>query len=124
VWFDREQLDTGDPWRQKILRGLRHCLLFVPVVSRTTLRDEFSGDFFWLEWNAAHRRAAEMREDRPFIVPVAIDDTPPEDERLPSSFADRQWERLPAGTPSERFLDRVHDLYRQAQRLAQQRRDA
>lgn len=42
-------------------------------------------------------RSQHMAHDRPFIVPVVIDEVSQADARVPERFSERQWTRLPAG---------------------------
>ncbi len=63
------------------------CALFVPMISRNThVRDE---GYFRLEWKLAVDRSHLMVADRPFLVPVVIDDTSDQDEKV-ACVNDRQ----------------------------------
>jgi hypothetical protein len=73
VWFDQSELRGGDAWDASIRRQIKACALFIPIISRNThRRDE---GYFRLEWKLAVDRSHLMVADRPFLLPVVIDDT-------------------------------------------------
>jgi TolB-like protein len=51
-----------------------------------------------------------MSADKPFLVPVVIDDTPDDDERVPEKFREVQWTRLPQGETPRDFATRIGQL--------------
>jgi TolB-like protein len=108
VWFDQSELRGGDVWDASIRRQIKTCALFIPVISRNThARDE---GYFRLEWKLAVDRSHLMAADRPFLVPVVVDNTPEQDERVPDRFREVQWMRLPGGRDAETFVERVRRL--------------
>ena len=108
VWFDQSELRGGDAWDASIRKQIKSCALFVPVISHTTHeRDE---GYFRLEWKLAVDRSHLMASDRPFLLPVVIDDTRDNDERVPERFREVQWSRLPGGAASQAFVERVRRL--------------
>lgn len=108
VWFDQSELRGGDAWDASIRRQIRTCALFIPVISRHThTRDE---GYFRLEWKLAVDRTHLMVADRPFLLPVVIDDTSDQDEKVPDRFRDVQWTRLPGGFGADSFVERVRRL--------------
>ncbi len=108
VWFDQNELRGGDAWDASIRRQIKSCALFIPVISRNThARDE---GYFRLEWKLAVDRSHLIAADRPFLVPVVVDDTPEQDERVPDRFREVQWTRLPAGANTDAFVEHVHRL--------------
>jgi TolB-like protein len=108
VWFDQSELRGGDAWDASIRRQIKTCALFIPVISRNThARDE---GYFRLEWKLAVDRSHLMAANRPFLVPVVIDDTSDQDEQAPDRFRDVQWTRLPTGTKTDAFVDHVRRL--------------
>jgi TIR domain len=99
VWFDKSELRGGDAWDQSIRRQIKNCALFIPVVSRHT--HEIAEGYFRLEWKLAVDRSHLMTETKAFLLPVAIDDTPEDDDQVPDRFRELQWARLPGGdTPT------------------------
>jgi TolB-like protein/Tfp pilus assembly protein PilF len=121
VWFDRSELRGGDAWDQSIRKQIKTCSLFLPLISRNTHdRDE---GYFRLEWKLAVDRCHLMAADKAFLVPVVVDDTRDDDERVPERFREVQWTRLPGGLTPAAFVERVHrllagDLSQQASAIA------
>jgi TolB-like protein/Tfp pilus assembly protein PilF len=108
VWFDQAELRGGDVWDASIRKQIKTCALFLPVISRNTHdRDE---GYFRLEWKLAVDRCHLMAADKAFLVPVVIDDTRDDDERVPERFREVQWTRLPGGATSAAFVERVRRL--------------
>jgi TolB-like protein len=108
VWFDRSELRGGDAWDQKIRRQIKTCALFIPVISRNA-HARIEG-YFRLEWKLAVDRSHLIAPDQAFLVPVVIDDTPQDDERIPDRFRELQWTRLPGGQVTAAFVEHVHRL--------------
>jgi len=108
VWFDRAELRGGDAWDAEIRRQIKSCTLFIPLISRET-RARSEG-YFRLEWKLAVDRSHLMAHDKPFIVPVVIDEVSQADARVPDRFSELQWTRLPAGEAPPTFVARVKAL--------------
>jgi hypothetical protein len=116
VFFDRDDLQSGNDWEAKLRRSIRQSSLFVPVISQTTLvRDR---RFFRLEWNLAVDEAmmASFLDEEAFLLPVVIDNTTIEDADVPSKFRAIQWQSLPGGETTPEFVSRVLQLYRKYQK--------
>lgn len=108
VWFDQSELRGGDAWDRSIRRQIKSCALFIPLISRNTHdRDE---GYFRLEWKLAVDRRQLMAADRTFLLPVVVDATRDDDERVPDPFREVQWTRLPAGETPASFVARVQRL--------------
>jgi TolB-like protein len=108
VWLDQSELRGGDAWDQSIRKQIKTCALFLPVISRNTHdRDE---GYFRLEWKLAIDRCNLMAADKPFLLPVVIDDTRDDDERVPERFREVQWTRLSGGVTPAAFVGRVRRL--------------
>jgi TolB-like protein len=108
VWFDQSELRGGDAWDHSIRKQIKICTIFLPVISRNTHdRDE---GYFRLEWKLAVDRCHLMAADRAFLLPVVIDDTRDDDERVPERFREVQWTRLPGGVTPAAFVERVRRL--------------
>jgi TolB-like protein/Flp pilus assembly protein TadD len=108
VWFDREELRGGDAWDRRIREQIRDCRLFVPVISAQT--EARAEGYFRREWRLAIERAGDMAEDQLFLVPIVIDGTSERSARVPESFRQVQWTRLPGGETSTAFVERVQRL--------------
>jgi TolB-like protein/Tfp pilus assembly protein PilF len=108
VWFDQSALRGGDAWDAAIRKQIKTCALFIPVISRNThARDE---GYFRLEWKLAVDRSHLMAVDKAFLLPVVIDDTRDNDDRVPDRFRELQWTRLPDGSTPAGFTERVSHL--------------
>ncbi len=114
AWLDKERLEAGDLYDQKIRRFIKTCAVFVPVISRNTeLRVE---GYFRREWKLAAERAQGIAEQIPFVLPVVIDDTPEYGASVPECFLAAQWTRFADGKDSGDFERRVATIvsaYRQ-----------
>jgi TolB-like protein len=108
VWFDQSELRGGDAWDRSIRKQIKTCALFIPIISRSTHdRDE---GYFRLEWKLAVDRCHLMAADKAFLLPVVIDDTRDDDDRVPERFREVQWTRLPDGITPAAFVERVQRL--------------
>jgi TolB-like protein len=108
VWFDQSELRGGDAWDQSIRKQIKTCALFLPVISRNT-HDRVEG-YFRLEWKLAVDRSHLISADQAFLLPVVIDDTRDDDERVPERFREVQWTRLAGGVTPAAFVERVRRL--------------
>jgi TolB-like protein/Flp pilus assembly protein TadD len=108
VWFDKSELRGGDAWDHSIRRQIRSCALFIPVISRNT--DARAEGYFRLEWKLAVDRSHLFTDTKAFLVPVAIDDAPDDDEHVPERFRELQWTRLPGGETPPAFVERLRGL--------------
>jgi len=102
VWFDLDRIRAGDTWDLKIRENIRHCALFLAVLSRTT-ETRIEG-VFRREWSYALDRDRDIHPATPFIIPVAIDDTS-KFNIVPQRFNDIHITPLPAGQPTPEFID-------------------
>ena len=108
VWFDKSELRGGDAWDQSIRKQIKTCALFLPIISHTT-HDRREG-YFRLEWKLAIDRCHLMDANLAFLLPVVIDDTRGDDERVPERFREVQWTRMPEGNTPPAFVERVQRL--------------
>lgn len=108
VWFDQSELRGGDAWDQKIRRQIKDCALFMPIISASTQsRPE---GYFRLEWHLAEQRSHLIARGRPFIVPVAVDQTNDAEALVPDAFLAVQWMRLSGSGATAAFCERVKKL--------------
>jgi hypothetical protein len=113
VWFDRDRLMAGDAFEAKIRRYIERSSVFIPVLSRACVTPERR--FFRLEWEHAQRVAIMAPETSRYIVPVVIDDLPPDHEDIPEKFRAVHWQRLAGDQTPIEFVDQVRQLYREYQ---------
>lgn len=119
AWLDKERLEAGDMYDQKIRRFIKTCGAFVPVISRNTER-RMEG-YFRKEWKLASERAQGIAEHIPFILPVVVDDTPEYGASVPENFLSAQWTRLVNGQSGGEFEQRLLKLvaeYRRREGIA------
>ncbi len=108
VWLDEDELQGGDAWDAKIRRQIRECALFVPLISAATqARHE---GYFRLEWHLGEQRSLLIAKGRPFLVPVALDDTSEREASVPDAFLAVQWTRLRGGEATRAWVERLRGL--------------
>jgi TolB-like protein len=116
VWFDQSELRGGDAWDSAIRKQIKACTLFIPLISaHSQARAE---GYFRLEWKLAVDRSYLIAADRPFLLPVVVDDIKDDEARVPDRFRDVQWTRLPAGEASREFVQRLSGLLAPGERPA------
>jgi TolB-like protein len=108
VWFDKSELRGGDAWDQSIRKQIKTCAIFLPIISKHT--HERAEGYFRLEWKLAVDRSHLITATKAFLLPVAIDDTPDDDDQVPDRFRELQWTRLPGGATPPAFVARVAAL--------------
>jgi TolB-like protein/tetratricopeptide (TPR) repeat protein len=102
VWLDQSELRGGDAWDTMIRGRIRYCALFLALISaHTRARSE---GYFRLEWKLAIDRSYHIASDRPFLLPVAIDETRDSDARVPDRFREVQWTYAPHGEAPQEFI--------------------
>jgi TolB-like protein/tetratricopeptide (TPR) repeat protein len=111
VWFDQSELRGGDAWDAAIRTQIKSCALFIPLISSNT-RARIEA-YFRLEWKLAVDRSHLMAAERPFLIPVIIDDTQEADARVPDKFREIQWIRLKNGETTPEFAARIRGLLAQ-----------
>ena len=116
VWFDRnpEALRAGDNFEAIIKTNIDQCSLFIPIISQSTLTPK--PRFFRTEWNYAQDLAGRYPDNWRFIIPVAIDDIPPDSTAVPEKFRKLHWERMTGGQASAEFVVEIKRLYRDYQK--------
>jgi len=110
LWFDKDRLEAGDTYDQKIKRNIKACSLFLPVISRNT--DRRLEGYFRREWKLAEERSQGIAEGVPFILPVVVDDTPAYESIVPECFKSTQWTAMPGGAVPADFQMRIVKLVR------------
>jgi TIR domain/SIR2-like domain len=115
IWFDRQTLEPGDVYTQRILDGIRSCRYFVPLVSRAAT--ERPKAFVFREWDEATRQLPEM--NRKYLLPLVVDaDSQPETYNQPSVAAWRErninFGHAPEGDPDAVTVKFLKDLVREA----------
>ena len=109
VWFDKADLERGDEYELKIKRNIEKCSLFVPVISRNCLTPKRR--FFRIEWSHAQSVALQVPPSMQFILPVAVDDTSPDEPFLPEKWSRLHWQRLERRQTTPEFVETIRRLY-------------
>lgn len=118
VFFDKTDLRTGDDFEARLLRSIRDCSVFVPVISSNTLTG--LRRFFRIEWSHALEEARKVASGQRFILPVVVDSTSPRETAV-EAFSSIHWERLPAGEATPEFVGEVKQLFERHQELLRSR---
>ena len=114
-WYDKEELEPGDVWENKIKDNIRKADLFIPVISANSLDREDAYVFKeWLfgsyEWRA---RDKDNRQEK-FLVPVLIDDSSAYSEKMQKRFdkhiTSLNITKIPEGRPDEAFLNQIKKM--------------
>ena len=108
VWFDQSELRGGEAWDRQIRKQIHDCALFIALISKNS--DSRSEGYFRREWRLAVERTHDMADDTAFLVPVVIDDTTEPAARVPESFREVQWTRLPGGEAPAPLVGQVQRL--------------
>jgi hypothetical protein len=117
VWFDRQTIEPGHDFRQRILDGIRVCRYFLPLLSyEATRRDEA---FVFDEWQEANTRKKAMNRD--FVFPIIVDADYDPELYTAKPVRDGDWARLdfchaPDGVPDKRTKAKFISLVREARR--------
>ena len=116
VWFDRQALGPGDPWRQVILQGIRQCSAFIPVLSKVSATE--TAREYRVEWTEAIDWSRAMAADDRFLFPVVIDEIPPDAPSLPTAFPAVNWTRVENGTVPDELAQRLSEAIRRKKMVA------
>ncbi len=116
AWLDKDRLEAGDLYDQKIRRYIKTCGAFIPVISRNTERR--AEGYFRREWRLAAERVLGIADEMPLILPVVVDDTPEYGASVPEVFMNAQWTRLTGGRATADFASRVGQIVANYQRRA------
>lgn len=108
VWLDKSELRGGDAWDSMIRGKIRGCALFLALISAHT-RTRAEG-YFRFEWKLAVDRSYHIASDRPFLLPVIVDETREADARVPDRFREVQWTHAPRGDLAQAFVARVRRM--------------
>lgn len=112
VWIAEERIQAGVNIQGEILRGIDRSLLFVPLISQDSPRQERR--FLNLEWSHALERS-KRRPNQPFILPVLIGDVDLKALEVAMPFQNLQAIRISAeGEGLEEVVRTIRDLYRRA----------
>ena len=81
VFFDDQELKTGDRYNQIIKKYLKDSDFFLPLISENSISDP-TKYVYSKEWN----NAIFLNDERNYIRPYIIDETKPVDQRIPEEI--------------------------------------
>lgn len=116
VFVDDECLKPGQEWEPMLRRRINDASVFIPVISQHSLSE--GRRYFRKEWRLAieESQEASFSPNLSFLVPVSIDGTHPDHPEVPVEFSRVQWESIAGCEPTEAFVARVRELYRNYQK--------
>jgi hypothetical protein len=105
TWFDEDQLESGDPWLERIESYIKsEALLFVPVLAEAT--ESRAQGKFRREWACAlDRNKDHTGSGIPFIVPVGLKGT--SFRRVPPVFREADIKEHDGGAGTERAVRQI-----------------
>lgn len=109
VWFDSEELRSGDRWAEKICNNIRECRAFMPLYSSNTYTAE-SDRYFRDEWKFSCDLSERPREAPLQFFPVQIEESDQSEEwrkDLPETFGRWQHCVAPDGRIAEADLEYI-----------------
>jgi hypothetical protein len=109
VWFDQNQLKSGDDYNPKIADAIDRCAVFVPVISKRVFD---ARGYIFQEWRAAIDVARKTSWASKFLMPVVVDDVAYDDENVPREFRERTWQRVGVEGPDRAWIDEVRQEVR------------
>ncbi|HSC31617.1 MAG TPA: toll/interleukin-1 receptor domain-containing protein [Gemmatimonadaceae bacterium] len=108
TWFDEDQLESGDPWLERIEQYIKSgALLFVPILSEAT--EARAQGKFRREWACAvDRNKDHTGSGIPFIVPIGLKGT--SFRRVPPVFREADIKEHDGGPDTERAVTRIAEI--------------
>lgn len=117
VWFDKNALKPGDNWEAELLRAIRRCRIFVPLLSANT--ESRTDGYFHREWDEAAERSRTI-QGRRFIFPTVVDKEFTGNTELyrlvPERFRSFQFSHAPGGQITSDLRAALQDELRKARR--------
>lgn len=101
AWFDRNEVQGGTRYENRVRQNIQRCDLFVPLISRQT--EAQADGFFRREWEWAIERMENIEGNVRFVVPAALEDGLAA-AQLPPTFRKMTLGLAPAGQPSPELL--------------------
>ena len=101
AWFDRNEVQGGARYENRVRQNIQRCDLFVPLISRQT--ETQSDGFFRREWEWAIERMENLEGSSRFVVPALLEDGLAA-AQLPPTFRKMTLGVAPGGQPSQDLL--------------------
>ena len=109
AWFDRNEVQSGPRYDNRIRQYIQQCDLFVPLLSRET--ESTDDGFFRKEWQWALERSEALDGGARFVLPVCIDDSSP--QNLPAPLRKLPAQVALGGKPTPEFINACVSTVRQ-----------
>ena len=109
AWFDRNEIQSGPRYDNRIRQHIQQCDLFVPLLSRET--ESAEDGYFRKEWQWALERSDALDSGSRFVLPVCIDDCGP--QNIPASLRKFPTQSAPGGQPTPDFVNACVTTVRQ-----------
>jgi hypothetical protein len=109
AWFDRNEVQSGPRYENRIRQYIQQCDLFIPLLSRETESTEEG--FFRKEWQWALERSAAQDGGARFVLPVRIDESNP--QNVPPLLRKIPLQAAPGGQPTPEFVNECVAAVRQ-----------
>jgi hypothetical protein len=101
AWFDRNELQSGPRYENRIRQYIQQCDLFIPLLSKET--DNSNDAFFRKEWNWALERSDALDGGAGFVLPVCVDETKP--QNVPAALRKGSLQVASGGQPTPEFIN-------------------
>ena len=110
VWFDKQRLESGNDYWNRIRLGIENARYFLPLLSQHTQVEKMRD--FRLEWDYA-MEVQKKWGTNDYLIPITLDASVNyQDPLIPPAFRQRQWEPAPGGEVSPDFLKSILDRFR------------
>ncbi len=103
VFFDDDELKTGDRFNEVIKKYIKDCDYFLPIISNNAIQDK-SRYVYAKEWRTAI--VLNDYKDESYLRPYIIDDTPPTDARIPEEIRNINIEKVTVSNELEAVVRR------------------
>lgn len=116
IWFDKDEIKVGEPFPERILRAIRSCRYFLPLISRDATERERA--YVFREWHEATHLLPEVKP--PFLLPLVVDTEYRVDAYNQTSVNAWRGEyklhfgHAPQGVPDDATLGALQDLVARA----------
>jgi hypothetical protein len=110
VWFDKQRLESGDEYWNRIRLSIDNARFFLPLLSQHTQVEQKR--VFRAEWEYAVEQQKKWF-GMDYLIPITLDGSVDyHDPLIPSPFRERHWESAPDGELSPAFLESIHRRFR------------
>ena len=120
VWLDRDRLGAGDNFENHLEDAVKHCSLFLSLITSTT--ESRVESYFHRERRWAAARAQQFAPNEAFYIPLASENVPSDPQREPREFRTIHVERTQREDPAKPETENISDALCERLRGLQQAR--